>query len=521
MTVTKKTDAAPGAALSALSADKAALRLRKLANLQGFVTEAQVEDAVGEGDDIERIRDILERESIAINAFVGGSLSPPRAERALQERRGPPRQARYSDPMYAYLNTVGKVPLLSKGEETEYAMRMEAAQGKLFDMAFRSHCAMESLSRLGLKLENGEVGPADAMRLDEGEGGIPLDEAALNEKRGEFLRALSTVKKKHDAITEMELAGAGADDEKLRGLWDEAVAICRGMRLSAKQVDGILSRYKEALAAEGRDADIKKLSQLEEARNQAKCAVIEANVRLVVSIAKRYMQMRGMEIIDLIQEGNRGLIRAAENFDYRKGYKFSTYATWWIRQAILRAINDKAKAIRIPANTMELVNRSMRAARKWVMEYGYEPSYQEIADAIDCPAAKVRQAMEYSLDPISLDMEISGDGNGATVGECIEDATVVDPTQKISLLHLREQIKSALGLLAPKEKEILMMRFGLDDGRIKTLKEIGEAFNISRERVRQIETKALSKLKHPSRVRLLWAWREERPETLADVPYEE
>jgi RNA polymerase primary sigma factor len=518
MTTAKKIDAAPVAATEALPADRAALRLRKLARLQGFVTEAQVEDAAGVDDDIERIREMLERESITINAFVGGSL-PPRAEpeRRPPERRGPPKHAHYADPTLAYLSTVGKAPLLSKVEEAEYAMRMEAAQGKLFEMAFRSHCAVESLALLGQKLESGEVGPADAIRLDEGEGGAP-DEAALSEKRDEFLRALSTVKKKHAAITELERDGDG--DEKLRGLWDETVAICRGMRLNPKQVDGILNRYKETLAAENREADIKKLSQLEEARNQAKCAVIEANVRLVVSIAKRYMQMRGMEIIDLIQEGNRGLIRAAENFDYRKGYKFSTYATWWIRQAILRAINDKARAIRIPANTMELVNKSTRAARKWVMEYGYEPSYQEIADAIACPAAKVRQAMEYSLDPISLDMEINSD-NGATVGECIEDATVVDPTQKISLLHLREQIKSALSLLAPKEKEILMMRFGLDDGRIKTLKEIGEAFNISRERVRQIETKALSKLKHPSRVRLLWAWREERPETLADVPYEE
>ncbi|GBU20966.1 RNA polymerase sigma factor RpoD [Fibrobacteres bacterium R8-0-B4] len=511
MTATTKKDNAPPPA--ALPVDRAALQLRKLANLQGFVTEAQMEDAADAVDDIERIREILERERITINTFVGGRRASPRPERK-PERPAP--HTRYTDPTLAYLNTVGKVPLLSKDQEAEYAMRMEAAQGELFGMAFRSQYAIESLKRLGQKLENGEVGCADVICIDEaqGEGAEAVD---VNEKRAEFLKTLSIVKSKYAAITDMERAGAAGKD--LDELWDETILLCRGMGLNAKHVEDILCKYKEDLASEERGADVEKFERLEEARNQAKCAVIEANVRLVVSIAKKYMT-RGMEIIDLIQEGNRGLIKAVENFDYRKGYKFSTYATWWIRQTILRAINDKSKAIRIPANTMELVSKVLRVTRKWVIEYGYEPSYQEIAVVLGCPEVKVQQAMEYSLDPISLDMQISGD-NGATVGEYIEDSTVVDPTQKISLLHLREQINSVLSLLEPKEKEILMMRFGLDDGRIKTLKEIGEIFNISRERVRQIETKALSKLKHPSRVRLLSAWREERPETLADVPYEE
>jgi RNA polymerase primary sigma factor len=257
---------------------------------------------------------------------------------------------------------------------------------------------------------------------------------------------------------------------------------------------------------------LEEFTRWEETRNQAKCAIIEANVRLVVSIAKKYT-LRGMEIIDLIQEGNRGLIKAVENFNYRKGYKFSTYATWWIKQAISRAINDKSKTIRIPANTLDLVNKTVKFCRKWVTEYGCEPTHEEISHALGLSISKVQMALEYSMDPISLDMEIGNDGT-TTFGEYIEDTKAEDPARRMLLIKLREQIKDVLNSLQKKEREIVVMRFGLDDGRIKTLKEIGEAFNISRERVRQIETKALSKLKHPSRTKQLVAWKEDRDEML-------
>lgn len=490
------------------SSDRTTTRLKKLANLQGFVTEAQIEEVASTPQERERVQRILAAENISINTFV--KEKTPLYERRTRRVVSARKQPRYTDPTWVYLNSVGRVPLLSRGQETEYAMQMEYAQGKLFEMAFKDQISLESLYRIADELKREELECIDVLQIEEDQ--LDKDED-VDKLRKEFLKVISLIKRKTTTISNLK-EEPGDNTKKIDHLYDEIVTLCRKLGLNSKQIELILESYKKHLIQTEDKINFDEFSHWESMRNQAKCAIIEANVRLVVSIAKKYT-LRGMEIIDLIQEGNRGLIKAVENFDYRKGYKFSTYATWWIRQAISRAINDKSKAIRIPANTLDLVNKTVRLCKKWVMDFGYEPSHEELAETLGCSVGKVQMALEYSMEPISLDMEVGSDGN-MTVGEYIEDTHAEDPSMRMSLMRLREQIKDVLDSLAPKEREILIMRHGLDDGRIKTLKEIGEIFNISRERVRQIETKALSKLKHPSRTRQLAAWKEERAETFSE-----
>lgn len=247
--------------------------------------------------------------------------------------------------------------------------------------------------------------------------------------------------------------------------------------------------------------EIELAKRIEEGDVHAKQVLAESNLRLVVSIAKRYVG-RGLSFLDLIQEGNLGLIKAVDKFDYNKGYKFSTYATWWIRQAITRSIADQSRTIRIPVHMSEVINKTYRVSRSLLQELGREPSEQELADAMNLSVDKVREILKVSADPISLDTPI-GEEDDSHLGDFIKDDTIMGPEEAASYAVLQDQIGKLLDTLTEREQRVLILRFGLKDGRSRTLEEVGKEFNVTRERIRQIEAKALRKLRHPSRARML------------------
>ena len=275
------------------------------------------------------------------------------------------------------------------------------------------------------------------------------------------------------------------------------------IELAKNMEAGAVSREENATEEELAEIkeEIKNLQKDLDAGDEAKKRLAEANLRLVVSIAKRYVG-RGMLFLDLIQEGNLGLIKAVEKFDYRKGYKFSTYATWWIRQAITRAIADQARTIRIPVHMVETINKLIRVSRQLLQELGREPSPEEIAAEMNMPVERVREILKISQEPVSLETPI-GEEEDSHLGDFIQDDNVPVPADAAAFTLLKEQLEEVLGTLTEREQKVLTLRFGLEDGRARTLEEVGKEFNVTRERIRQIEAKALRKLRHPSRSRKL------------------
>lgn len=296
-------------------------------------------------------------------------------------------------------------------------------------------------------------------------------------------------------IGKVPLLSADEEIELAQNMEDGAVATEK-INVLKGRLDGASEEEKVEIKEE-----IKKLQRDVDKGADAKKRLAEANLRLVVSIAKRYVG-RGMLFLDLIQEGNLGLIKAVEKFDYKKGYKFSTYATWWIRQAITRAIADQARTIRIPVHMVETINKLIRVSRQLLQELGREPSPEEIAKEMNMPVERVREILKISQEPVSLETPI-GEEEDSHLGDFIKDDNVPVPADAAAFTLLKEQLEEVLGTLTEREQKVLTLRFGLEDGRARTLEEVGKEFNVTRERIRQIEAKALRKLRHPSRSRKL------------------